>query len=185
MLLGGDPTDNLHTAPMLPHRFSISWKPPSFARLGLIFLPQIEHTARRATFTLPGALHQMILGQWYLTMLQRLTLTLPNNRLCMVAPLLVAGCHPPFSTLRCLIMPYHVVQLSNYICERYTRVELVSTPWQGVVIAVIPIPHVKDLLGVSLYRPHGDPTSPYLTSGECLVLFAFVAPEGIEPSSQE
>lgn len=56
-------TYNLATAPNVPIRFSISWVPPSFARLGLITLPQIEHNACWHYFYLPVALHQMILGR--------------------------------------------------------------------------------------------------------------------------
>lgn len=46
-------------------------------------------------------------------MLQRLTQTLLNNRLCMVMPFPVAGCHPPFCKLPCIIHPCVVFQLSR------------------------------------------------------------------------
>ena len=95
--------------------------------LGLISLPQSEHTARWRLLLPAGAtslVSKSRAGSRTLTMLQRLTLTLLNTRLCMVVPLLVAGCHPPFNILRYLILPCEVFQLSilRAVYENRTRV---------------------------------------------------------------
>lgn len=52
-VFGLRPTDNLRLFPMPPHRFKVSWIPPSVASLGLISL-QFEPHARMVHFSLPG-----------------------------------------------------------------------------------------------------------------------------------
>jgi hypothetical protein len=98
------------SSPIPPYRFRLSWEPPSLARLGLNPFPKLNTSLARHSFTLPGGLSDYLWPEM-LTMLQRLSQTLLNNRLCMVMPLLVAVCDTPFTALRRLILPYEVFQL--------------------------------------------------------------------------
>lgn len=144
-----------------------------FARLGLNPFPKLNTPLVYNPFTLPGGrLLSPSNSPGLLTMLQRLSLTLLNNRLCMVAPLLVAGCDPPFTALRRLILPYEVFQLSKSLgsfgkhlgvtCGRRDSNPRLSR-WQRDTLASELLPHIKRFAGRHHRRP-GDPTSPYSVS---------------------
>ena len=105
-------TYNLHTAPTVPSRFSISWEPPLFARLGLTPFPKPNTPLTFDSVTLPGGVSHSTIHRNLLTSLQHCQPILLNDRLCMEIPLLAMVVKPPFTALRRLILPCEVFQLS-------------------------------------------------------------------------
>lgn len=121
-------TYNLHTAPTFALAVLVfhGYRPRLPSRTNT--LPQIEHIARSgAALPAGGLIHADIGPTLYLTMLQRLTQTLPNNRLCVNIPLLVAGCHPPFTWLPMLITSRGIFQLSKTVHQDRLQISTLET----------------------------------------------------------